>query len=112
MTLNRRDVLQTILIGLGVAGRGGEGKALSLLTGGQAPAAGAEAVALVSRVGAGTFALSNIDAQLTEYPKWLGYKVHWQGKISKELAEAWDAPKVAGRRAAVFGPADCDYGLL
>ncbi len=114
----RREILRSLSAGL--AGftlarqcQGVSAIAAALQTAGQSGTpAGADQVALVSKIGAGTYSLPTLDAQLSLYPKYLGYKVHWQGKVPKTLAEFWEAPQVAGRRAAVFGPADVDYGLL
>ena len=52
-----------------------------------------------------TFTSPDLDAVQDRYERYLHYELRAEGVISKELAESWRAPNVAGRRYILLGPA-------
>jgi catechol 2,3-dioxygenase-like lactoylglutathione lyase family enzyme len=97
MSLERRDILRGLLAG---------GVGISLRGFGQSVAP------LTSAVAWATSTVPDLDKAVEIYCKWLGYVVHWRGKVEPALAAFWQAPKVAGNRIAVIGPQDCELGLI
>ena len=52
-----------------------------------------------------THVVSDLDAAVARYARWLDYSVAEHGAVPVDLAEAWAAPASAGRRYAVMQPA-------
>jgi hypothetical protein len=72
----------------------------------------ADPASLVSTIAAGTVAVPNAAEMVGAYQHGLGYVEHWRGLISDETARFWGAPAMAGRAAAVVGPAELKSGLV
>jgi len=100
--LTRRELVCSLLTGLGSVGLlGSRGR-------GQTPARSP----LTSALALATALVPNLEEVVSVYSKWLGFVVHWRGKVPAAEANFWEAPAVAGRPAAVLGPKDRDLGLL
>jgi len=100
--LTRRELVCSLLTGLGSVGLvGSRGH-------GQTPARSP----LTSALALATALVPNLEEVISVYSKWLGFVVHWRGKVPAAEANFWEAPAVAGRPAAVLGPKDRDLGLL
>lgn len=62
------------------------------------------AAPLLQRFQIATIAASDLHWVETHYGRWLDYQVRERGVVSKELAESWGAPGVAGRRYILMSP--------
>ncbi|MEP7311574.1 MAG: hypothetical protein ABI859_03250 [Pseudomonadota bacterium] len=51
-----------------------------------------------------TLGVPDVSAIERAYTQWLGYTVEAQGEVEKDLARAWDAPKMAGRKFVLMQP--------
>jgi hypothetical protein len=51
-----------------------------------------------------TLGVPDVGAIERAYAQWLGYTVAAEGRVEPDLARAWDAPKMAGRRYALMRP--------
>ncbi|MEO7775150.1 MAG: hypothetical protein ABIT36_02480 [Steroidobacteraceae bacterium] len=51
-----------------------------------------------------TLGVPDVSEMERAYTQWLGYTVEAQGEVDKDLARAWDAPKMAGRKYALMRP--------
>ncbi|MFO7305433.1 MAG: hypothetical protein C0P74_007945 [Gammaproteobacteria bacterium] len=51
-----------------------------------------------------TVGAPDIEAMQRAYSEWLDYTVESRGHVSQELAEAWNAPKMAGRAFVLMQP--------
>ena len=67
---------------------------------------------LVTAIAASTVAVPSVWDLVPDYLKWFGYVEHWRGTIPAAVANFWDAPALAGQRAAVIGPAHSNRGLF
>lgn len=54
-----------------------------------------------------TIIVQDVAAAAKRYQKWLDYAVVEQGRLSEDLAAAWQAPASAGRPYALLQPASC-----
>lgn len=52
-----------------------------------------------------TFTSPDLDAVQARYETYLHYELRAEGTVSPELADSWRAPKTAGRRFILLGPA-------
>jgi catechol 2,3-dioxygenase-like lactoylglutathione lyase family enzyme len=98
MSVARRDILRGLLAGLGMS--------VSKLR--QAPSGSP----LTSAVAMATATVPDLDKAVSIYCKWLGYVVHWRGRVDAAQADFWQAHKTAGNRVAVIGPENRDLGLI
>jgi len=94
----RRDILRGLLAGVGV----------SVSNFRQTPVS----PTLTSAVAMATATVPDLDKAVNIYCKWLGYDVHWRGRVDSAQADFWQAPKVAGNRVAVIGPEDRNLGSI
>jgi len=76
------------------------------------PPAWGDPSTLVSAIGAGTLAAASVAETVEAYTRGFGYVEHWSGSIPAEMAEIWEAPAMAGRKAAVLGPPDFQRGMI
>jgi hypothetical protein len=66
----------------------------------------------ISRLVAGTVSVPHVEQAAITYCHLLGWKLQWQGKITRAQAEAWDAPKLTHRHTAVVGPSNQSLGVI
>ena len=51
-----------------------------------------------------TLGVPNVGAMTQAYNQWLGYQTVEQGQVGRDLAQAWGAPRMAGRPMALLQP--------
>lgn len=114
MKLARRDLLRSLLAGIGSAAVLGTTSRVSALTPRQQETGkpNARVAPLTSGISAGTASVFNINESIHEYEKWFNYVVHWRGKVMASQAAMWRAPGVAGHPSAVVGPKEMQQGLI
>ncbi|HXN21743.1 MAG TPA: VOC family protein [Candidatus Dormibacteraeota bacterium] len=114
MKLARRDLLRSLLAGIGSAAVLGTTSSASALTPGQLETGKPDAgvAPLTSGISAGTASVFNVNECINEYRKAFNYVVHWRGKVMVSQAAMWGAPGVAGHPSAVVGPKDMQRGLI
>lgn len=64
----------------------------------------AAAAPALERIKMATVAAEDVAEVERRYTTWLGYKVRERGKVPRELARSWGAPKAAGRDYILMSP--------
>ena len=65
-------------------------------------------IPLLHRIRGATVAAPDVDAVVSIYTKWLGYRVVETGEVDVAQATSWGAPAMVGRKSVVLQPASND----